>query len=149
MAPRQDTGASAHGERALKPGGTLLVEEPDFVSILGTAEPPALRATIAAMTAFLESTGPVDVTYGRRLLDDLAATDLMDVDAERRSPIVRGGSPPAADFLRLTIEKFRGPLLDQKKVTEQEFAEATEALQDPRRSFVMPMTVAAWGHRRI
>ncbi|HXW35632.1 MAG TPA: methyltransferase [Acidimicrobiales bacterium] len=134
---------------ALKPGGSLLVEEPDFVSILGTAEPPALRRTITAAMVFLESTCPVEVTYGRRLFDDLAAAGLSDVAAEGRSPIVRGGSPPAADFLRLTIEKFRVPLLDQGKVSEQEFAEATEALQDPRRSFVMPMTVAAWGQRRI
>jgi SAM-dependent methyltransferase len=134
---------------ALRPGGTLLVEEPDFVSIFGTAEPPALRRTLTAAMAFLESTCPVEVTYGRRLFDDLAAVGLVDIAAEGRSPLVRGGSPPAADFLRLTIEKFRGPLLDQKRVTEEEFAEATEALQDPRRSFVMPMTVAAWGQRRI
>ena len=133
---------------ALKPGGTLLVEEPDFVSLFGTAEPPALRRTITAMTAYLESTCPVEVTYGRRLLDDLAATGLVDLAAEGRSPIVRGGSPPAADFLRLTIEKFRGPLLDGQKVSQQEFTEATEVLQDPRRTFVMPITVAAWGQRR-
>jgi hypothetical protein len=99
--------------------------------------------------AYLESTCPVEVTYGRRLLDDLVATGLSDIAAEGRSPIVRGGSPPAADFLRLTIEKFRAPLLDLRKVTEEELKEATEALQDPRRSFVMPMTVAAWGRTRI
>ena len=132
---------------ALKPGGTLLVEEPDFVSIFGTAEPPALRRTMTAAMAYLESTCPVEVTYGRRLLDDLAAVGLSDIVAEGRAAVVRGGSPPAGDFLRLTIEKFREPLLDQKSVTEQEFAEATEALQDPRRTFVMPMTVAAWGQR--
>jgi SAM-dependent methyltransferase len=134
---------------ALKPGGTLLVEEPDFVSIFGTAEPPALRRTMTAAMAFLESTCPVEVTYGRRLVDDLNAVELNDIGAEGRAAVVRGGSPPAANFLRLTIEKFRGPLLDQRKVTEQEFTEATEALRDPGRSFVMPMTVAAWGRRRI
>jgi SAM-dependent methyltransferase len=116
---------------ALRPGGTLLVEEPDFVSIFGTAEPPALRKAITAAMAYLESTCPVEVTYGRRLLDDLVATGLIDIAAEGRSPIVRGGSPPAADFLRLTIEKFRAPLLDLRKVTEEELKEATEALQDP------------------
>ena len=133
---------------ALKPGGTLLVEEPDFVSIFGTAEPPALRRTLTAAMAYLESTCPVEVTYGRRLLDDLTDAGLSDIAAVGRAPVVRGGSPPAADFLRLTIEKFRGPLLDKKKVTEQEFTEATEALQDPGRSFVWPMTVAAWGQKR-
>jgi SAM-dependent methyltransferase len=134
---------------ALKPGGTLLVEEPDFVSIFGTAEPPALRRTMTAAMAFLESTCPVEVEYGRRLFDDLVAVGLSDIAAEGRAPVVRGGSPPAADFLRLTIEKFRGPLLDRRYVTEQEFTEATEALRDPRRNFVMPMTVAAWGQASI
>ena len=134
---------------ALEPGGTLLVEEPDFVSIFGTAEPPALRRTMTAAMAYLESTCPVEVTYGRRLFDDLVAVGLSDIAAEGRAPVVRGGSPPAGDFLRLTIEKFRGPLLDQQKVTEQEFTEATEALRDPGRTVMMPMTVAAWGQRRI
>jgi SAM-dependent methyltransferase len=134
---------------ALKPGGTLLVEEPDFVSIFGTAEPPALRRTMTAAMAYLESTCPVEVTYGRRLLDDLAAVGLIDIAAEGRAPVVRGGSPVAGNFLRLTIEKFRGPLLDQGKVSEQEFTEATEALRDPGRTVVMPMTVAGWGQRRI
>jgi hypothetical protein len=97
----------------------------------------------------LESTCPVEVTYGRRLLDDLAAVGLSDISAEGRAPVVRGGSPPAANFLRLTIEKFREPLLDQRKVSEPEFTEASEALRDPGRTVVMPMTIAAWGHRRI
>ena len=63
--------------------------------------------------------------------------------------MVHGGSPPAADFLRLTIEKFRRPLLDQRNVSEQEFTEAIEALRDPGRTVVMPMTVAAWGQKNI
>jgi SAM-dependent methyltransferase len=134
---------------ALKPGGTLLVEEPDFVSIFGTAEPPVLRRTMTAAMAFLESTCPVEVEYGRRLFDDFVAVGLSDIAAEGRAPVVRGGSPPAADFLRLTIEKFRRPLLDEGKVTEQELTEATEALRDPRRIFVMPMTIAAWGQKSL
>jgi hypothetical protein len=32
-------------------------------------------------------------------------------------------------------------------VTEVDFAEAVAALEDPQRSIVMPMTVAAWGWR--
>jgi SAM-dependent methyltransferase len=132
---------------ALTPGGAILVEEPDFVSIFGTAEPPALRRVMIAAMRHLESTCPVEVEYGRRLFDDLCAVGLGEVTAEGRCPVVRGGSPPAAHFLRLTIEKFRDPLLSSKAVTEGEFTEATTALQDPGKSIVMPMTVAAWGRR--
>jgi hypothetical protein len=104
---------------------------------------------MTAAMAFLESTCSVEVEYGRRLFDDLVAVGLSDIAAEGRAPVVRGGSPPAADFLRLTIEKFRGPLLDRRDVTEREFTEATEALRDPRRNFVMPMTVSAWGQKSL
>jgi hypothetical protein len=59
----------------------------------------------------------------------------------------RGGSPPAAHFLRLTLEKLRASLLAEKAVTEAEFAEAVAALENPAVTVVMPMTVAAWGWR--
>jgi SAM-dependent methyltransferase len=132
---------------ALKPGGVLFVEEPDFVSIFGTADPPELRRVMITALRYLESTCPLEVEYGRRVFDDLVAVGLSEVAAEGRSPVVRGGSAPAGDFLRLTIEKFRAPLLAARAVTEVEFETATNALSDPERSFVMPMTVAAWGRR--
>ena len=62
--------------------------------------------------------------------------------------MVRGGTPPAAHFLRLTIEKLREPVLAAGGVTEAEFAEAVAALNDPAVTVVAPMTVAAWGWRR-
>jgi SAM-dependent methyltransferase len=132
---------------ALRPGGVLIVEEPDFVTIFGTAEPPALRAVITRAMRYLESTCPIEVEYGRRVLDDLTAVGLVNVAAEGRASVVRGGSPPAAHFLGLTLEKLRGPLLKDGAVTEAEFVEAISALQDPAVTVVMPMTVAAWGWR--
>jgi hypothetical protein len=131
---------------ALRPGGVLIVEEPDLVTIFGTAKPPALRDVITRGMRYLESTCPIEVEYGRRVLD-LAAVGLVNVAAEGRASVVRGGSPPAAHFLRLTLEKLRVPLLNDGAVTEAEFVEAISALQDPAVTVVMPMTVAAWGWR--
>jgi SAM-dependent methyltransferase len=132
---------------ALCPGGVLLVEEPDFVTIFGTAEPPALRHVMTCAMRYLGSTCAVDVEYGRKVLDDLTAVGLVNVQAEGRCAVVRGGSPPAAHFLALTLEKLRVGLLDDGAVTETEFVEAISALQDPAVSVVMPLTVAAWGWR--
>lgn len=132
---------------ALRPGGALLIEEPDFVTIYGAGEPPAVRHVIIAAMRHLESTCPVEVEYGRRAMGDLAAVGLVEVQAEGRCPIVRGGSPLAADFLRLTIEKLREPVLAGGAVSEEEFAQAVAALQDPGTTLVAPMTVAAWGRR--
>jgi SAM-dependent methyltransferase len=132
---------------ALRPGGVLIVEEPDFVTIFGTAEPPALRHVMLSGMRLLEASCPVEVEYGRRVLDDLTAIGLVNVEAEGRSAIVRGGSPPAAHFLRLTLEKLRDALLEAQMVSEAEFAEAVAALNDPSVTVVMPMTVAGWGWR--
>jgi SAM-dependent methyltransferase len=133
---------------ALRPGGVLFDEEPDFGTMFGSAEPFVLRNVMTTAMRYLETTCPVECEYGRRVLDDLAAVGLGDVTAEGRCPIVRGGDPPAADFLRLTLEKLRAGVLAEARVTATEFDDAVAALQDPRVTVVMPMTVAAYGRRR-
>jgi SAM-dependent methyltransferase len=134
---------------ALRPGGMILLEEPDFVTMYEAGEPPALRRVVAAAMQHLEATTPVEVEYGRRALGDLIALGLVDVGAEGRCPIVRGGHPLAAHFLRFTLEKLREPVLVGGKVTDGDFAEAIAALQDPAATIVTPMTVAAWGTRAL
>ena len=138
-------GALRRMAAALRPGGVLLVEDPDFVTLVNAGEPPALRKVILAAMRHLEASSPVDTEYGRKLLDDLCAVGLTNAAAEGRSPVVRGGSPPAAHFLALTVEKFRAPLLAQQTVSELEFDSAIAALENPAMTFLMPMTVAAWG----
>ncbi len=133
---------------ALRPGGILLDEEPDWVTIFETPESPALRRVMVAGMRYLESTCPIDTQYGRRLVDDLTAAGLAEVEAEGRCAIVPGGSPPAAHFLRLTIEKLRAPLLAGGRVREAELDEALAALNDPSVNVMFPLTVAAWGRRK-
>ena len=132
---------------ALRPGGVLLDEEPDWVTIFETPESSALRHVMIAAMRYLEATSPIDTEYGRRLVGDLVAAGLEDVQAEGRCAIVPGGSPPAAGFLRLTIEKLRGPLISRHRVSEIEFSEALAILDDPATSVMFPLTVAAWGRR--
>jgi SAM-dependent methyltransferase len=132
---------------ALRPGGTLLIEEPDFVTIYGSGDSLAIRHVFIASMHYLESTCPVECEYGRRALADLVAVGLEDVHAEGRCPIVRGGTPLARDFLRLTVEKLREPVLANGDATPEEFAQALGDLEDPNVTVVAPMTVAAWGKR--
>lgn len=131
--------------KALRPGGVVLIEEPDFVTIFEAGEPAALRRVVIAAMRCLEAISPVEVEYGRRALDDLIAVGLVGAAAEGRCPIVRGGDPLASHFLRFTLEKLRGEVLAEGKVTEADFAEAIKALEDPTVTIVTPMTVAAWG----
>jgi SAM-dependent methyltransferase len=132
---------------ALRPGGALLDEEPDFVTTFETPDSSAMRHVMLAAMRYLESTCAVDPQYGRRVFGDLIAAGLVDVQAEARCMIARGGTPPAADFLRLTIEKVREPLLAGNRVTAVELSEAVAMLEDPSASVMFPLTVAAWGRR--
>jgi len=125
----------------------LLIEDPDFITIYSAGE-PAVRTVMRAAMAHLEATCPVECEYGRRALGDLIALGLVDVQAEGRVPIVLGGSPMAAQFLCLTIEKLREPVLAQGAVSEATYNEAVAALEDPAVTIVAPMTIAAWGHHR-
>jgi hypothetical protein len=61
---------------------------------------------------------------------------------------VPGGHPLAAQFLRFTLEKLHQPVVADGQVTEADFAEALDALQNPAVTVVTPMTVAAWGTKR-
>jgi hypothetical protein len=131
---------------ALRPGGVLLIEDPDFITIYSTGE-LAVRSVMRAAMAHLEATCPVDCEYGRRLPGDLIALGLVDVQAEGRCPIVRGGSPMAAQFLRLTIEKLKASVLAKGIVPEATYDNAVAAFEDPDITIVAPLTVAAWGHR--
>jgi SAM-dependent methyltransferase len=76
---------------ALRPGGVVLIEEPDFVTIYQGNESAALRSVFIAAMRHLEETTPVDCEYGRRALRDLTAVGLINVEAEGRCPIVRSG----------------------------------------------------------
>jgi SAM-dependent methyltransferase len=132
---------------ALRPGGVLLDEEPDWVTIFETPESSAIRHVMVAAMRYLEATCPIDTQYGRRLVDDLTAAGLEDVEAEGRCAIVRGGSAPATDFLRLTVEKLRAPLIGEHRVSQLELEEALAILEDPAANLMFPLTVAAWGRR--
>ena len=140
-------GALRRMASALRPGGALLIEEPDFVTIYGSGDSPAVRQVFVAAMRRLESTCPIDCRYGGHAMNDLIAVGLRDVQAEGRCPIVRGGSPLAKDFLLLTIERLREPVLEAGDVTAEELERALADLRDPELTIVAPMTVAAWGRR--
>jgi 2-polyprenyl-3-methyl-5-hydroxy-6-metoxy-1,4-benzoquinol methylase len=83
---------------ALKPGGLVLVEEPDNRSFV--ADPragPALCELFAMLLliAIQVATG-IDAEYGGRLYADVCVFGLVDVGAEGRAVFGRGGGTPEA-----------------------------------------------------
>jgi len=71
---------------ALKPGGVLLVEEPDFSSRVADPRRGDVACTlfVKALRVASAATG-MDVSYGRRLYADMCALGMIDVEAEGRA----------------------------------------------------------------
>jgi SAM-dependent methyltransferase len=134
---------------ALRPGGWLLAEEPDFVTTYEACASSTLQKIWCATTRHVESqSGGMDTRYGRLLPGDLAAQDLADLGMEGRVTLLRGGDDSSgARWMRLTIEKVGREIVDSGSVTPSELAEALHLLEDPAFHTMFPMTVAAWGRR--
>lgn len=133
---------------ALKPGGWLLVEEYDSLSMLPnpTVSPgEILLKAHVAMLKFLED-GGVDRRYGRLLFGRLRARGLTSVGAEARVFMCQSASP-GASMLRANLEQLREALIDGKYLTRQQFDQDIARINDW--DFMMPSSIlwSAWGRR--
>ena len=66
---------------ALRPHGWLLVEEPDFVTLYHACASETVGKVVTAGIRVLEAMSGVQSEYGRRLLHDVRAQSLVDVEA--------------------------------------------------------------------
>lgn len=87
-----------------------------------------------------------DPNFGRTLPALLTAAGFEDVEADGRVRIVRGGSHEVA-FYRLTLFALRVPLVELGRVSDADFDAALAGLEEPERTFVSPVLVAAHGRR--
>ena len=132
--------------RALRPGGWLLAEEFDSISMpADPAENPAetLLETDVAVREVMAAAG-VELRYGRLLASRLRALGLADVDAEGRVLLWRGGGAGAA-LLRANFLQLRDAILTEGRVTATQFEHDLARLEEE--DFVRPSPVmwAAWG----
>jgi SAM-dependent methyltransferase len=135
---------------ALRPGGLLLVEEPDNSSFVADprAGPAACELLAKVLSAIQMATG-IDAQYGRRLYADVCAFGLLDVGAEGRAVFGRGGGTPDAQFMRLTLTQLRDRIIGTGQVSPEELDTLIALFDDPHFVWMGPMGVAAWGRRPI
>ena len=134
--------------KVLRPGGFLLAEEFDTLSM---PPDPAINPaesslkTDVALREVMTARG-VDLRYGRLLFARLRASGLVDVDAEARVPLWRGGAAGGA-LLRANFEQLKGPILAAGRVDADQFARDLARLDEA--DFMRPSSVmwAAWGRR--
>src|SRR5580700_9935952 len=130
---------------ALKPGGWLVDEEFDSVSLLPdpTVSPGevSLNSQMAVMR-LLKDRG-VERRFGRLLYGRLRAHGLGEVGAEGRLFMCRGGSS-GVSLMRTNFHQLRGALLDAHYITEQEFDQDSARLDDPDFMAPSPIMWTVW-----
>jgi SAM-dependent methyltransferase len=131
---------------ALRPGGWLLVEETDLVTLNHSVAPEAFLKAARAFCEALPAQSGLDIFYGRRVYGDVWAQGLVEVGAEGRVCMLHGGGANSR-WLRLSIERVRAHMVDAGTVSNTEIEEALALLDDPAFAAMSPLTMAVWGRR--
>lgn len=134
--------------RALKPGGCLLAEDMDLLSL--TPDPAANPAEVPlpsrlAQMQLMQERG-VELRYGRLLAWRLRMHGLREVGTEGRAFMWRGGSAGTA-LLRANLEQLAGDLIDSGRIARRQLEQDLACLDDP--GYMSPSGImwAAWGRR--
>jgi hypothetical protein len=133
---------------ALEPGGWLLAEEFDSLSMLSDAAVNPAETPLKAfrqLQDILNENG-VDLRYGRLLGWRLRAHGLRDVTAEGRVFMWPGRSV-GTELLRANLEQLRGMLIESGRATSAELERDLARLDDSDFLVPSPVIWAAWGRR--
>jgi SAM-dependent methyltransferase len=93
---------------AVRPGGCILIEEPDFHSVLAS-DSPAMRDFWRGFLAWAANHG-IDYFVGRRLAPLLAGLGFQQITVHGETILFNGGSLPAR-YLKLTMDELGESLL--------------------------------------
>jgi SAM-dependent methyltransferase len=132
---------------ALKPGGWLVVEDFDGVSMRSNTTFDGPEVVVRVYRALHEAIDTrTDYLYGRRLLNRFRTYGLEDVGSEGRVLQWQGGSPGTA-LVWSNCMQLRPAMIGSGAVTEQEFDEAMALLSAPETVIVSPVMWTVWGRR--
>ena len=130
--------------RALRPGGTLVLEDIIIPNGITWPELPAWRKVIEAATTAFHSVG-ADPYYGIKLPSALGRRGAVAPRFEVRAPVATATD----DFYRLCLDQLRPVLLRLGAVDQAELRAVYDALQSPERVFLAPLMAAAWVTRPV
>lgn len=141
---------------ALRPGGSLLVEDFDFSAWLHLAphrlfcEPKSLCAAVQAGylgAAVVGGASAWDGEFGRELPVHLVNAGLVHVGGEAWSPVIVGGSSASYAFT-VSARRF-GPLAVQAGyLSQRELDDMIAAFEQPGAMTTFVPMVSAWGRRQ-
>jgi SAM-dependent methyltransferase len=135
---------------ALRPGGWLLTEDPDYgtVESLDPAHPLAedFHACFAARTKFLAATNVMDLRYGRVLPVHMESLGLIELGNTAATQVNHGGSA-FSRFLVQTFQLTDDAMIAGGNIAQSQVVEARRALEDPTFVYRGALMQAAWGRR--
>lgn len=133
---------------AVRPGGWLLIEDADYVSLVAAdpAHPRTARfdQIVRQLSAFFAASGAFDPFLGRRLPSLITAAGLAEAGSEAIACYRRGGSEEA-ELLRRSLERMSPMVLSNGVADQNELDAVSAATADPSFSFLDALSVAAWG----
>ncbi|MGY1695645.1 class I SAM-dependent methyltransferase [Geodermatophilus sp. SYSU D00814] len=129
---------------AVRPGGWLLVQEPDF-SLAPTTEPETWAATWTALLRWGRDNG-VDWLIGRRLPRMVSELGLVRPQAKTDVQEIRGGDR-GARYFQLFFAEVRDRVLASGVLDAATLDAASALLDDPGTWTRCWMMTAAWGRR--
>jgi SAM-dependent methyltransferase len=138
----------SHIVSALKPGGWLLAEEFDSLSLQSD---PAISPTEVPIKAFsamkrLMASRGVDLLYGRRLSARVRALGLVNITAEGRMFMWEGRSV-GADLIRASLELIRDEMIELGLINQSEFERDMRRLDDSELLIPSPIMWAVSARR--
>ncbi len=135
---------------ALRPGGWLLIEEPDYGSLLSTdiTNPSAVTFTsvLRALFDFLRAKKIVDPYFGRRvrgLIEQLAFTNMGQEGVTR----VNRGGESWARLNAMTLQVAAKPMIAAGLLTQEQHDSVQRLLIDPAFNYLGLTAFGAWGRR--
>jgi ubiquinone/menaquinone biosynthesis C-methylase UbiE len=133
--------------RALRPGGTLVVEDYDWTGFgIESADSVEQRAADAILQ--LMAAAGFDSTYGRKVVGAMASAGLQRVEGHGRSLVIDSSHPGFA-FFRLSFEQLAPQAVQAGLITPEEAAVVGERLRSSNTLRVItPTLVAAIGRRQ-
>jgi SAM-dependent methyltransferase len=134
-----------HLVRALKPGGTIVVEDYDWTAFGFESADGAENRGAQGILGHMAAAG-FDAEYGRKVVGDLATHGLTEVYGEGRSLII-DDTHPGFDFFRLSFEQLAPAAIDAGLMTAQDASVVGERLREGGRRVITPTLVAAIGRR--
>jgi len=131
---------------SLKPGGWIVLEEFDALSLLPDPTVSPAEVDLKIRHAFHEilTDRSVDLRCGRLLVHKLRAHGLVNIGVEA-SVSLWGGQSVGASHMKLSFEEMRGPMLRSGLISQEEFEADLKRIDDHDFLMPSPMMWTAWG----